>query len=79
VVETVHQLLDGSMKDNSGGLMRHFDERDQMFERLQVMDLLDTSEFKDETTNATETDGKKKDLEDWVTIKVVDKKQPPHN
>jgi hypothetical protein len=53
VVEAVHQLLDGSSKDNCGSLMRHFDERDAMFERLQVMDLLDTSEFKDDSTTIT--------------------------
>lgn len=53
VVEAVHQLLDGSSKDNCGSLMRHFDDRDAMFERLQAMDLLDTSEFKDESATTT--------------------------
>lgn len=60
------------MKDNSGGFMRHFDERDQIFEKLQTMDLLDSSEFKDE---AGIKDDEKKNLDDWVTIKVVDKKE----
>ena len=71
MVEAVHLLLDGSHKDNSGSLMRHFDDRDAMFERLQTMNLLDTSEFKDEPK---ERDQSIKDLEDWVTIKVVEKK-----
>ena len=51
--------------------MRHFDDRDAMFERLQTMNLLDSSEY---TKEPNEGDQDKKDLEDWVTIKVVDKK-----